>query len=749
VTNTTIGSAAWNATQADYVTALAHTASATRALYPITSQVQDGALLWGGTAGGTADALTITLTPAITAYVTGQVFQFVASAANATTTPTINVNSLGAKSIKRQNGATIQPGDIPAGALLQASYNGTDFLLTSTTAVQASSFAPLWGGTAGGTADALTITLTPAITAYTTGRILQFISSAANVTTTPTLNINALGVKTIKRQNGAAIQPGDIPAGSLVQVAYNGTDFLLTSVTAVQERALVWGGTAGGTADALTITLTPAITAYVTGQVFQFTSSAANATTTPTININAVGIKTIKRQNGATIQPGDIPASSLVQIAYNGVDFLLTGVTAVQASSLGALWGGTAGGTADALTITLTPAITAYTTGQIFQFTSSAPNATATPTLNINSVGVRTIKRQSGAAMQAGDISAGALVQVAYNGTDFLLTGVTAGQASSLGVVPYSGRTSNTLLGAADRSYLIDITSGTFTQTFGACSALGSGWWLYLSNSGTGDITLDPNGAETIDGLATFIMYPGEARFIQCDGTALRSLVVRPFDRYFTASGTFTKPPGYSQFGARAWSGGQSGGLSSSGAFGGVGGGCGDFIILASALGAAATVTIGAGGSARTTSGSGNIGGNTTLGSVLTVFAGDGNSGGSIQSGLSTGGSAARGAAVGYEGATRAASSAVSSIYGGAAPQPTFLGTSGSSVFGGAAGGSVDGSSVLLSPGVSTYGGNGGAASAASSGTAGSQPGGGGGATRTGTASGAGGDGAMRIWGLT
>jgi len=654
VTNTTIGSAAWNATQADYVTALAHTASTTRALYPTTAQVQDGALLWGGTAGGTADALTITLSPAITAYAAGQVFQFVSSAANATTTPTINVNSLGAKSIKRQNGATIQPGDIPAGALLQAAYNGTDFLLTSTTAVQASSFAPLWGGTAGGTADALTITLTPAITAYTTGQILQFISSAANVTTTPTLNINAVGVKTIKRQNGAAIQPGDIPAGSLVQ------------------------------------------------------------------------------------------------IAYNGVDFLLTGVTAVQASNFGALWGGTAGGTADALTITLAPAITAYTTGQIFQFTSSLPNATATPTLNINSVGVRTIKRQSGAAMQAGDISAGALVQVAYNGTDFLLTGVTAGQASNLGVVPYSGRTSNTLLGAADRGYLVDITSGTFTQTFGACSALGSGWWLYLRNSGTGDITLDPDGAETIDGLATFIMYPGEARLIQCDGTVLRSLVVRPFNRYFTASGTFTKPPGYLQFGARAWSGGQSGGKDATGAYGGVGGGCGDFILLASALGATATVTIGAGGLAQTALASAGLdGGTTTLGSVLSVFAGTGNSGGSIQSGLATGGGTTRGAAVGYEGATRAASTAVSSIYGGAAPQPGFAGAGGNSVFGGAAGGCVDSVSGLYSPGTSTYGGNGGAASAASSGTAGSQPGGGGGATRTGTASGAGGAGALRIWGLT
>jgi hypothetical protein len=36
-------------------------------------------------------------------------------------------------------------------------------------------------------------------------------------------------------------------------------------------------------------------------------------------------------------------------------------------------------------------------------------------------------------------------------------------------------------LGAADRGYLVDITSGTFTQTFGAASALGSGWWLELA----------------------------------------------------------------------------------------------------------------------------------------------------------------------------------------------------------------------------------------------------------------------------
>jgi hypothetical protein len=509
----------------------------------------------------------------------------------------------------------------------------------------------------------------------------------------------------------------------------------------VQDSALLWGGTAGGTADALTITLTPAITAYVTGQVFQFVASAANATTTPTINVNSLGTKSIKRQNGATIQPGDIPSGALVQAAYNGTDFLLTSVTAVQAASGGVLWGGTAGGTADALTLTLTPAIASYTAGQVFQFISSATNSTTTSTININAAGAKTIKRQSGAAIQAGDISAGALVQLAYNGTDFFMTGVTAGQASSLGVILYSGRTSDTTLVAADRGYLVDITSGTFTQTFSTAAGLGSGWWVYLRNSGTGDITLDPSGAETIDGLATFIMYPGEARLIQSDGTVLRSIVVRPFSRQFNASGTFTKPPGYLQFGVRAWSGGAGGERSGSvttQAYGGGGGGCGDFTILASAIGTTATVTIAAGGSTA-----GGAGGSTSLGSALTVYGGT-RTGGSL-----TNNTATTLRANGFEGAAFLGTTAnCSAVYGGSAPCSVDGVASGNSIFGGAAGGSLGSAAQLGAAGTSVYGGNGGAASSVSAATAGTQPGGGGGASQTGT-HGAGAAGAMRIWGLT
>jgi hypothetical protein len=86
-----------------------------------------------------------------------------------------------------------------------------------------------------------------------------------------------------------------------------------------------------------------------------------------------------------------------------------------------------------------------------------------------------------------------------------------------------SARTSNTILGTADVSTLINITSGTFSQTLTAATTLGSGWFCYIQNSGTGFVTLDPNGSETITryGVAytTWILWPQETCLLVCDGT--------------------------------------------------------------------------------------------------------------------------------------------------------------------------------------------------------------------------------------
>lgn len=321
-------------------------------------------------------------------------------------------------------------------------------------------------------------------------------------------------------------------------------------------------------------------------------------------------------------------------------------------------------------------------------------------------------------------------------------------------------RTSNTQLLAIDIGKYFDITSGTFTQTFDTGN-FAVGWYAYIGNSGTGDITIPSS-----DGVTNWIMYQGEIRVFQWDGSALNSFVVKPFLRVFTSSGTFTKPPGYSAFGGLLWGGGGSGGRSGSGqsAGGGGGGACLPFSIRATWVGATETVTIGAGGAVVTTIGPGSAGGTSSFGSLFSAYGGGGGGGstaagwagggggGALSVGITSGGASpgiggspksnASGAQEGT-GLGGAAGDGFPSAWGGAGGASNAAG--GNSVYGGGGGGS--GNNPGGAGGTSYFGGGGGAGTDTTNGTPGSQPGGGGGGTRTGTQSGAGGAGQLNIWG--
>ena len=80
--------------------------------------------------------------------------------------------------------------------------------------------------TASGT-DTYTCTFAPPISALYSGQKLRVRFTNANTSTTPTLNANSIGAKTIKKEGSAALVAGDIPAGHEAELTYNGTDLLL------------------------------------------------------------------------------------------------------------------------------------------------------------------------------------------------------------------------------------------------------------------------------------------------------------------------------------------------------------------------------------------------------------------------------------------------------------------------------------------------------------------------------------------
>lgn len=194
------------------------------------------------------------------------------------------------------------------------------------------------------------------------------------------------------------------------------------------------------------------------------------------------------------------------------------------------------------------------------------PYATTSPILGDNSLRLATtayvVQQAFSVALpaQPGDTVPRAL---------FTVSGVASWEAIGIARVP---RTANTVIDGTNISNLIDFTANTFTQTFAAVASLPANFYCYLQNSGTGDITLDPNGAETIDGLASYVMYPGEVRLFYKNetGLLLKTIKLRNFYRSTISNFTYIHPPGYDEIESDQVAGGGGGGSGCRGVAGSV-----------------------------------------------------------------------------------------------------------------------------------------------------------------------------------
>ena len=90
--------------------------------------IQSGASNWAGTFGGTANALTATLSPAPTTLIPRLTVKGTISAAN-TGAMTLNVNGIGAIAATQVSGAAFVGGEFIVGQEATWTYNGTEFVL--------------------------------------------------------------------------------------------------------------------------------------------------------------------------------------------------------------------------------------------------------------------------------------------------------------------------------------------------------------------------------------------------------------------------------------------------------------------------------------------------------------------------------------------------------------------------------------------------------------------------------------------
>jgi hypothetical protein len=305
-----------------------------------------------GVAGGTANALTLTLNPAIAAYADGQYICFKA-AANNTAATTIAVNGLAAKAIVTNGNNALVGGELLVNADYMAIYNSTygAYVLINTSL----NVALLKANNLSDVANVTTAfnNISPATTTGdmiyfngtnnvnlaigSTNQIMSVVGGIPTWVANPGLlianNLSDVNNKITSFDNiSPAVTTGDMiyfDGTHNVNLAIGATNQIMSVVGSiptwianpsptfvqVQNYALNYAVDSGA-ANAYIITLSPAPSAYADGQQFTFKATNANSGAT-TINVNGLGVTPIVTNANAALSGGEILANGQYIIIYN------------------------------------------------------------------------------------------------------------------------------------------------------------------------------------------------------------------------------------------------------------------------------------------------------------------------------------------------------------------------------------------------------------------------------------------------
>lgn len=123
--------------------------------------------------------------------------------------------------------------------------------------------------------------------------------------------------------------------GATIQFTLSATHLndLVDVVNGIKAKDLI---TTGGGTTTYTLTPSPAITAYATGQEFVIKMNATN-TGASTINVSGLGAKSLTKGGATALASGDLLIDAVYKIVYDGTQFQVMGISGLGASDTATL----------------------------------------------------------------------------------------------------------------------------------------------------------------------------------------------------------------------------------------------------------------------------------------------------------------------------------------------------------------------------------------------------------------------------
>lgn len=295
-------------------------------------------------------------------------------------------------------------------------------------------------------------------------------------------------------------------------------------------------GTASGSANAVVVAsaITPSGFALIPGRFVRYTVAATN-TSSATLSFNGTTATAINKAyaGGLTaLTGGEMVAGSTVDLYYNGTVYVLINGYASTVSYTA----GTSTGSANAQVVSATtPTGFTLDTRVRVTFTAGYTN-TGTLQVNVNGTGLVDVYKQypsAQVALSGGEITAGSVVDLYYDGTRYVVSSIAPVAASLPGAARFTG-VNNT--GTPTGKYDLAATQVMVTNSYGSGMYFGSPAGCTVNFS----VTNIHNGLDT-GSVATstwyYIYYGSDGINLDCFASASATAPTVPTGYYFARVG--------------------------------------------------------------------------------------------------------------------------------------------------------------------------------------------------------------------